>query len=62
MVLVGVARQEREPGRVGLRDSPAERVLVSIADLEVVVEPAELRRMIGHLFLSFVRDAAEVHG
>ena len=38
--LVGVHRQQREPGVVGLADGPAERVLVDVADVEVLEEPS----------------------
>ena len=42
MVLVGVAREQREPGAVRLADRPSERVLVDVTDGEVLEESAQL--------------------
>ena len=36
--LVGVHRQRREPGVVGLRDRPADAAAVDVADLEILEE------------------------
>ncbi|WP_345402244.1 hypothetical protein [Nonomuraea salmonea] len=41
VVLVGVHRQEREPGVVGLADGAAHGVLVDVPDGEVLVVAAD---------------------
>ena len=48
MVLIGIARQLSEPGGVGLGNGAPKRVLIHIANLEVVEEPAENGGVCGH--------------
>ena len=47
VVLIGIARQQREPRGVGLVDGATKGMLVDVAHDEVIEESAELGRMHG---------------